>query len=110
LTEYDQYDILTSMNYTQTISKIRGRGQLTVPLDIREALNWAEDEVMVKVTTISDGFRVERLHISHPQHPKKKLTKKQWDQIYADMEAFSRTGRQDIKLTEFLRKDRDTHF
>lgn len=98
------------MNYTQTISKIRERGQLTVPLDIRQALNWPDDEVVVKVTTISDGFRVERLPISHPQHPKKKLTDKQWDRIYKDMEKISKSGKQNIKLTDFLRHDRDTHF
>lgn len=98
------------MNYTQTISKIRERGQLTVPQGIREALNWPEDEVMVKVTTIQDGFRVERLPISHPQHPKKKLTKRQWDKIYEDMEKISKSGKQNIKLTDFLRHDRDTHF
>lgn len=98
------------MNYIQTISKIRGRGQLTVPLEIRSALNWPKEEVMVKIVTIQDGFRVEKLPVSHPQHPKKKLTKKEWDKIYEDMEAFSKTGRQDIKLTDFLRKDRDTHF
>ncbi|MDP2672121.1 MAG: AbrB/MazE/SpoVT family DNA-binding domain-containing protein [Candidatus Daviesbacteria bacterium] len=98
------------MNYAQTVSKIRERGQLTVPQDIRQALNWPDDEVIVKVTTISDGFRVERLPISHPQHPKKKLTKKQSDQIWKAFERISRSGRQDIKLTEFLRKDRDSHF
>ena len=98
------------MNYTQTIAKIRERGQLTVPQEIRQALNWSEDEVMVKIATSQDGFRVERLPISHPQNNNKKLTKKQWDEIYKNMEAFSKTGRQDIKLTEFVRKDRDTHF
>lgn len=96
------------MNYTQTISKIRERGQLTVPQDIRQALNWPEDEVMVKVTTIQDGFRVERLPISHPQHPKKKLTKKQWNQIWKDFEEISHSGKQDIRLKEFVRRDRDT--
>lgn len=65
---------------------------------------------MVKIVTIKDGFRVEKLPISHPEHPKKELTKKQWDQIYKDMERFSKSGRQDVKLTEFIRKDRDTHF
>lgn len=98
------------MNYTQTISKIRDRGQLTVPQSIRQALNWSEDEVMVKVTTIQDGFRVEKLPISHPQNPNKKLTKSKWDQIYKDMEKISKSGKQNIKLTDFLRHDRDTHF
>lgn len=98
------------MNYSQTISKIRERGQLTVPQSIRSALNWPEEEVMVKVTTIQDGFRVEKLPISHPQHPKKKLTKRQADEIWKDFEKIAKSGRQDIKLTDFLRKDRDTHF
>ena len=98
------------MNYTQTITRIRERGQLTVPLEIRQALNWSGDEVMVKIVTTQDGFRVEKLPISHPQHPKKKLTKKQWDEIWKDFQRISRSGRQDIKLTEFLRKDRDSHF
>jgi len=101
---------ISSSAYTQTISKIRGRGQFTVPLDIREALNWVEDELVVKVTTFNDGFRVERLPVSHPRHPKKKLTKKEWDQIYADMQRISKSGKQNVKLTDFLRHDRDTHF
>lgn len=99
-----------SMNYSQTIAKIRGRGQLTVPQSIRESLNWSQDEVMVKIVTMEDGFRVERLPISHPQNPQKKLTKGEWDKIYKDMEKISKSGKQNIKLTDFLRHDRDTHF
>lgn len=98
------------MNYIQTVSKIRERGQLTVPQNIRSALNWPENEVMVKIVTVSDGFRVERLPISHPQHPQKKLTKKEWDKIYKNMEKISKSGKQNISLTNFLRHDRDTHF
>lgn len=98
------------MNYVQTISKVRERGQLTVPQEVREALNWSENEVMVKIVTIRDGFRVEKLPISHPQHPKKKLTKKEYDEIWKTFEDVARSGRQDIKLTDFLRRDRDTHF
>lgn len=99
------------MNYSQTISKIRERGQLTVPQSIREALNWPDTETIVRIVTTQDGFRVEKLPISHPQYPtKKKLTKKEWAKIYKDFEAFSKMGRQDIKLTEFVRKDRDTRF
>lgn len=98
------------MNYSQTISRIRERGQLTVPLEIRQALNWPDTDVMVKIVTAQDGFRVERLPISHPEHPKKKLTKKEWDEIWQTFKNFSKTGRQDIKLTDFVRKDRDSHF
>lgn len=96
------------MNYIQTISKIRERGQLTIPQEVRKALNWSEDEIVVKIATIQDGFRVEKLPISHPQHPKKKLTKKQWNQIWQDFAEISRSGRQDISLKEFVRQDRDT--
>lgn len=98
------------MNYSQTIAKIRGRGQLTVPQNIRQALNWPEDEIMVKIVTIQDGFRVERLPLAHPQAKQKKLSKKEWDRIWKDLEKFSKSGRQDIKLTDFVRKDRDTHW
>ena len=101
---------MISMNYSQVISKIRERGQLTVPLEIRKVLNWPENEVMVRIVTTQDGFRVEKLPLSHPQHPKKKLTEKEWDEIWKDFERISRSGRQDIKLTEFLRRDRDSHF
>lgn len=96
------------MNYIQTVSKIRERGQLTVPQDIRQALNWPDNEIVVRVTTTSDGFRVERLPISHPQHPKKKLTKKEWNKIYEDFGEISRSGKQDISLKKFVRHDRDT--
>ncbi len=96
------------MNYIQNISKIRGRGQFTVPQNVRQALNWPEDEIIVKVTTQSDGFRVERLPISHPQHPKKKLTKEEWDRIWQAFDKIRKSGRQDIDLREFVRKDRDT--
>lgn len=96
------------MNYIQTVSKIRERGQLTIPQSIREALRWPDEDILVKVTTTEDGFRVEKLPISHPQHPKKKLTKGEWDKIYEDMEKISKSGNQNIKLTDFLRHDRDT--
>lgn len=98
------------MNYIQTISKVRQRGQLTIPQEVRKALNWPEDEVVVKIATIQDGFRVEKLPISHPQNPNKKLTKKQWDRIYKNMEKINKSGKQNVKLTDFLRHDRDTHF
>lgn len=65
---------------------------------------------MVKIVTIDNGFRVERLPTAHPQAKQKKLSKKEWNKIWKDLEEFSRSGKQDIKLTEFIRKDRDTRF
>ena len=97
------------MNYAQKITRIRGRGQLTIPQEIREVLQWTDAEMMVKVETTASGFKVERLPISHPQHPKKKLTKQEGDRIWADMKRISKLGKQDVNLTKFLRHDRDTH-
>jgi len=98
------------MNYIQKIARVRERGQLTVPSEIREALNWPEKELIVQIETINSGFRVERIPISHPQHPKKKLTKEEGKRIWEDMKRISKLGKQNVDLTKFLRHDRDTHF
>lgn len=98
------------MNYIQKITKVRERGQLTVPFEIREALNWPEKELMVQIETTPSGFKVEPLPISHPQHPKKKLTKEEGERIWKDMKRFGKLGKQGVNLTKFLRHDRDTHF
>ena len=98
------------MNYVQKITKVRERGQLTVPYEIRRALNWRDEELMVKIETTASGFRVEQLPISHPQHTEKKLTKEEGERIWADMKRISKLGKQGVNLTKFLRHDRDTHF
>lgn len=95
------------MNYIQRISTIRGRGQFTVPQDVREALQWPNEEIPVKVETTQSGFKVERLSISHPQNPKKKLTKAQAEKIWTDMERISKKTR-GVNLNNILRQDRDT--
>lgn len=96
-------------NYIQKITKIRDRGQMTVPLEIRKVLDWPDEEVIVKMETIPDGFKIERLPASHPQNPKKRLTAKQWGKIFSDMKRISKLGKKKI-LTDFLRSDRDRHF
>jgi len=98
------------MNYVQKITKVRERGQLTVPYEIRKALNWHDEQLMVKIETMSSGFKVERVPISHPQHPKKKLTKEEGKKIWEDMKRISKLGKQGVNLAKFLRHDRDTHF
>ena len=98
------------MNYAQKITRIREKGQLTVPQEIREVLRWTDAELMVKVETTASGFKVERLPRPHPQHPKKKLSEKEWRKIFEEMKQISKSGKQGVNLTEFLRKDRDTHF
>ena len=110
MTQYDYSDILISMNYVQKITKVRERGQLTVPYEIREALNWPEKELVVRIEIINSGFKVERVPISHPQHPKKKLSEKEWTKLFKEMKMISKSGKQGVNLAEALRKDRDTHF
>lgn len=79
-----------------------------MPQTIREALSWPQDEVMVKIVTTKEGFRVERLPISHPQTRSKRLTKGDWDKIWHNLDSLSKSGRQNLKLTEFIRKDRES--
>jgi len=110
LTNSEWYDILNSMNYAQKITKIRERGQLTIPQEIRHVLRWPEEELMVKVETTTSGFKVERLPTSHPQNPNKKLSQAQWQHIFKSMENISKSGKQNVSLTKALRQDRDSHF
>lgn len=97
------------MNYAQKITKVRGRGQLTIPQEIRQALKWPEEELIVKVETTTSGFKVERLPISHPQNPIKKLTKAQAEKIWTEMKGISKKT-SGVNLGNILRRDRDTHF
>lgn len=98
------------MNYAQKITKIRERGQLTIPQEIRDALKWSEENLIVKVETTNSGFKVERLPISHPQNPIKKLSQSQWQNIFQSMKNISNSGKKKVNLTDTLRKDRDSHF
>lgn len=97
------------MNYIQKITKIRERGQMTVPYDIRKALDWPSNEFVVRVETIENGFKVESLISSHSHYPKKKLDKKEAMKLWGEMKRISKLGRK-VNLTRYLRKDRDTHF
>lgn len=92
------------------ISKVRERGQLTVPLEVRRALAWPEGEVPVRVTPLpeEDSFKVERIHVPREGEPKKKLTKKDWNEIWLSMRRISRLG-EPVDLVEFLVKDRESH-
>ncbi len=102
--------MLIGMNYVQSITKIKGKGQLTIPQEVRDALQWSDEkEVAVKVKTIKNGFKVERVSATSPQQ-RKKLTKEEAAKIWADMKRISKLGKRGVNLTEFLRHDRDTHF
>ena len=109
LTKCEYSDILTSMNYIQRISKIRERGQFTVPQEVRKVLQWPNEEIPVKVETTGSGFKVERLPISHPQNSRKRITKIQAEKIWADMKRISKKMH-GVNLNNILSQDRNTHF
>lgn len=80
-----------------------------MPQEIRDALDWPQEDLIVKIETTSTGFKVERLPVSHPQNPIKKLTQSQWQDVIQSMEKISKSGKQKINLTKILRQDRDSH-
>lgn len=94
----------------EKISRVRERGQFTVPLELREALAWPKGEVLVRVTPLlqEDGFKVERIPVPQRGGPERKLGKKDWDEIWQSMKKISRSGRV-VNLGEFLVKDREDH-
>ena len=94
------------MTYVQTITN----GNLPIPREIRESLQWPKTDLKVKIEQTKKGFKVEQVSSNNTQLNKKKLTKKQWDVLLEDMKRISKFGRRGVNLTEFIRKDRDTHF
>jgi len=95
------------MKTKEFILKIRERGQITIPSQVRQNLNWRETEI-VKVIPLpkEDAFKVNRVLVEE-ERPKKKLTERQWREIWQRMKEVSKMGRQDVNLTEFLIKERE---
>ena len=92
------------MTYIQTITN----GNLPVPREIQEALQWSKTNLKVRIEPTKNGFNVQK--VAYDQIRKKKITKKEAARIWANMKQVSKLGKQDMNLTEFLRHDRDTHF
>ena len=92
------------------LCRIRGRGQFTVPLEVRKALSWPGGEIPVMVTPLpeEDGFKVERMAAPPQGQPRKKLTEKEWNEIWQSMRRISGLG-EPVDLVEFLIKDRESH-
>lgn len=94
----------------ERIARVRSKGQLTVPAEVRQALHWPDEEVLVRVVPLpdQDGFRVERIPISDKSATKRKLTREEWEEIWQGMKRISRLGRA-VNLSEFVAKDRESH-
>ena len=73
-------------------------------------MSWPDEEIAVKVTPLpeEDGFKVARVAAPHQGPPRRKLTEKEWDEIWQSMRRISRLG-EPVDLVEFLVKDRENH-
>ena len=83
---------------------------MTIPSEVRKALNWTENEIIVRVEATNSGFKVERLPVSHPQNHIKKMDQVKWRNVLEAMKNVSRSGKTQADLANILRKDRDSHF
>lgn len=85
------------------VSTIRQRGQLTIPDRVREKYEWIAPGLPVSINTKDPGKIV-----IEPYEPKKVYD---WDKIWAAVKrARSIKGKNKTSLSEFIVKDRDTHF
>ncbi len=101
---------MVGANRSMRISRIRDRGQFTVPQEVRKALSWPEGEIPVRVVALpeEDSFRVERISPPPPAGSHRRLSKAEWTAIRESMKRISRAGKA-VNLTDFLREDRDSH-
>lgn len=98
------------MKPSEKISKVRERGQLTIPSQIRRTLNWPATEMAVRVEPLhdEDAIKIKRITPGVEQ-VKKPLTEANWKRIWENMRKVSKMGRQDVSLTEFIIADRERH-
>lgn len=83
------------------VSIIRDRGQLTIPDSIRKTLNWVSPMSAVTISVVKPNEIVIRPH-------QKKVD---WDKLWKQMKrvrAFK--GKNKGSLSDFIIKDRETHF
>lgn len=89
---------------TQVVAIIRQRGQLTIPDEIRELRPWATPSSVVAITS----EKPDEIIIKPHSFQKKQLD---WEKLWKQMRrvrAFKGKGRGN--LSEFIAKDRETHF
>lgn len=90
------------MNGQQTNVIIRQRGQLTLPDAIREKINWLTPGSVITIDTEANKV------VLSPYSTRKTVD---WDKLWKQMKrvrAFRGKGRGN--LSEFIAKDRETHF
>lgn len=84
----------------QTISIIRGRGQLTIPDSIRRKISWATPMSAVSISVIKPNEIVIKPHIQNVD----------WDQIWENIrKSRAISGKGTVKSAEFIASDRASH-
>lgn len=84
----------------QTVSIVRGRGQLTIPDSIRKMANWITPLSAVTISMVKPDEIVIRPHVQQVNWAKI------WENIRKSR-AISGTGK--ISASEFLQSDRNSH-
>ena len=87
----------------KTVSIIRERGQLTIPDSIRKVVNWARPLSAISIAVVNPDEIVIRPHGSQKTVD--------WDKLWKQMKRVrSFKGKNKTSLSEFIAKDRETHF
>lgn len=91
------------------IVKIRDRGQLTIPYNIREVLTWLKtDSVIEIIPKKADKLELRPLVPSQKRGLKKAKTQKAINALWQKMRVIGKAGRQ-VNLSEFVIRDRERH-
>lgn len=89
------------------IAKIRSRGQLTIPSNIREVLTWLRINSVIEIVP-KEKNRLELRPLVPFKEIKKSKNQKDIKLLWQKIREIGKQGRQ-IKLSEFVIKDRMNH-
>jgi len=94
------------------IVKIRDRGQMTLPEELRIAIPWLKPGSVVEIETNQPKTAVVIKPLvtrkySYERKPYKQKMTMSWDTLKKNLEEIRKAGRQDVNLTEFLIRERD---
>lgn len=92
----------------EDLVKIKDRGQLTIPISLRQQYDFLQPGSWLKIKASSKGINLEKAAVIK-RSKKKVLTKRDWQAVKEDMKEASRLGRKKVSLSDFVIKDRLTH-
>lgn len=93
----------------QEITKIRERGQITIPARFRNQLDWLTSETLVRIILSQSKLEVKPLEVREVESlPLAKPEETNWSKVYKNMQLVSKSGKK-VNLTKFVSKDRLQH-